>query len=1550
MTARLFFMRAGLIFILLTGLFTSVQVASASPISKTPDQKTAAPLGANPYSTIVTVNTTSDNTNYDGFCSLREALSYTNGTPINLNCGASSGSPYLINVPAGTYILTMGELQVGLNGNVTVTITGAGAANTIIKQSDGCIVSKYMRVLSLDYNYMGNTIVNISGVTISNGAAQEYGGGGILGGGIGDVLNLSDSVISNNCTSTHGANTDGAGIAWGADGILNISNTVFSDNNAGDKQGGAIFFSTNSATSSALNITGSTFVNNTTSSNLGSGAAISIENFGTDTNLSINGSTFINNRSTGNNSIGGAIFLDKGTLNLGNSSSNRFYGNYTNLGASAVGIVQGNLNGANNWWGCNSGPSSSACDGVTVGIGNKVISPWVVLHTTATPATVVSGQATTLTASVLQNSSGGSLAPSQISALVGLPITWANASGGSFSNSQATLEANGTATTTFTHNGVACNNSSGQAKIDSIPNGDVNSTAIISVVCSPEINLTQGATILADGGSFNFGSQTFHSNTDIVFTIANSGASSLTLTTPITLAGANADQFSVQSQPTSPVTPTGSTTFTVRFTPTSAGLKTASLAIANNDSDENPYNIELQGTGTCASALTVTNANTSGSGSLNQAIADLCSGGTITFDGDYTIPITGLTPAKSLTMDGSGHAVTLSGGLLINPGETTVLNGLALSGHGSGGGSALGIINHGTLTINRCTVSNYWWSIDPANLINPGAIYNTGALTINQSTLSDNNSSERGGAVYNSGTFSLYQSTLIRNQATYAGGAIYNAPSSVLTIARSTLGQNQATLQEGGAIYNDGTLSLTNSTIAQNSASNAGGLYLNGNTELLNTLIANNSPYQLFDAYSVSHSAGNLIDTGAGNSLLAPLGNYGGPTQTYAVLPGSAAINDAAVTYCLGSDQRGVGYVSACDIGAFESQGFTLAQNSGDNQSAMINTSFTNPLVVSVTANAPIEPVNGGKVTFTAPSSGASAILTTSPTTISGGESSVTASANGTSGGPYPVQASISSSDSTYFSLTNLAQPTLSINDVTLAEGNSGTTTATFAVSLSSPAGPGGVTFDISTADSTAYTADNDYVAKSLTGQTLPAGSSTYSFDVTINGDTTVEPDETFTVNLSHLSGATMNDGQGVGTIQDDDHVYASIGNRVFLDDGAGGGIKKNGKMDGGETPIANVRVELYHDADVNGIPDAGLVGFDLTDALGFYLFDHLDEGSYLVMIPAGNFSASFDPDGDGPQSAEPGVLFLKWSSTPTGSENEDALGNPNMPFIDGDDNGINNNRPELHGILSGTVTLQNLGEPLGETPLSNQTDPGTPLNKQNNPTGWDGAQSMGRNGEVDGSSNLTIDFGFYEKPADSSAPVVDGFTVPAVSTSFAIPITLFTATDDIGVTGYLISTTNTPPAPDAAGWADTAPSSYTVAADGAYTLYPWAKDESGKVSSVYASPASVTVNTVTKKSTTSLLTVTELPHLFGQSWKLSVIVSAASGTPEGSVTFKDGTTVLQTVSLSNGAATLDIPSFPYGQHTLTAEYLGSSNYYGSLSDPVAILVNLYGFLPIIYK
>jgi uncharacterized protein (TIGR03437 family) len=130
--------------------------------------------------------------------------------------------------------------------------------------------------------------------------------------------------------------------------------------------------------------------------------------------------------------------------------------------------------------------------------------------------------------------------------------------------------------------------------------------------------------------------------------------------------------------------------------------------------------------------------------------------------------------------------------------------------------------------------------------------------------------------------------------------------------------------------------------------------------------------------------------------------------------------------------------------------------------------------------------------------------------------------------------------------------PSLSINDVQVAEGNSGTATATFTVSLSSAPQAADVTFDIATANGSATTGNNDYVAKTLTAQVIPSGQTTYTFTVTVNGDVNVEPDENFLVNVTNVVGATTADGQGTGTIQNDDQPTLSI-NDVTMNEGNAG-------------------------------------------------------------------------------------------------------------------------------------------------------------------------------------------------------------------------------------------------------------------------------------------------------------------------------------------------------------------------------------------------------------
>ncbi len=105
-----------------------------------------------------------------------------------------------------------------------------------------------------------------------------------------------------------------------------------------------------------------------------------------------------------------------------------------------------------------------------------------------------------------------------------------------------------------------------------------------STISVPEMNLKQAATDIPDSGSYNFDSQAVGSDTDVIFTIENTGTADLALTTPLTIEGVDANQFNIQADPASTVQPGETTTFTVRFSPTSGDAKTAMISISNNDS------------------------------------------------------------------------------------------------------------------------------------------------------------------------------------------------------------------------------------------------------------------------------------------------------------------------------------------------------------------------------------------------------------------------------------------------------------------------------------------------------------------------------------------------------------------------------------------------------------------------------------------------------------------------------------------------------------------------------------------------------------------------------------------------------------------------------------------------------------------------------------------------------------------------------------------------------------------------------------------------------
>ena len=204
------------------------------------------------------------------------------------------------------------------------------------------------------------------------------------------------------------------------------------------------------------------------------------------------------------------------------------------------------------------------------------------------------------------------------------------------------------------------------------------------------------------------------------------------------------------------------------------------------------------------------------------------------------------------------------------------------------------------------------------------------------------------------------------------------------------------------------------------------------------------------------------------------------------------------------------------------------------------------PVAFTATVTAG-SPVTTGTVTFR---EGAAPLASAVPVDGSGHAAFSTASLTP---GPHTITADYSGPPQFGSSSGGVAQtvdalPTISITDVSIAEGNSGTTDAVFAVSLSARTHTATVQVSYATADGTASSA-SDYAARADTLAFAP-GETTRTIAVTVNGDNVFEPDETFFVNLSGATHATIADAQGQGTIGNDDGVPTMVVNDVSVVEG----------------------------------------------------------------------------------------------------------------------------------------------------------------------------------------------------------------------------------------------------------------------------------------------------------------------------------------------------------------------------------------------------------------
>ncbi len=320
-------------------------------------------------------------------------------------------------------------------------------------------------------------------------------------------------------------------------------------------------------------------------------------------------------------------------------------------------------------------------------------------------------------------------------------------------------------------------------------------------------------------------------------------------------------------------------------------------------------------------------------GELNVAIEcfnDKTDSGVYTISIDHgisatasTTPIDNANGGVELVIQGNGNSGDWNGNLspgvrpfLIEAGTTVTINDFSITG-----GNVLGTERG-------------------------GAIRNLGNLTINRCSIGGNQSEYDGGAIYNGddALMVINDSAVFSNEAQggsepVAGGGIFNAGS--LTIRNSTVSGNTSS-NDGGGIASTGPLNLDSVTVTANSAQGAAGggagagVFIGSTGTLIaqNTILAGSADEADCWAFSntVTDGGHNLVGSQLGcgftdgdngtlvgeDPLLDILRNNGGPTRTHALLAGSPAI-DAGDTD-LNTDQRGYARPSgaADDIGAFE--------------------------------------------------------------------------------------------------------------------------------------------------------------------------------------------------------------------------------------------------------------------------------------------------------------------------------------------------------------------------------------------------------------------------------------------------------------------------------------------------------------------------------------------------------------------------------------------------------------------------------------------------------
>ncbi|HET9180669.1 MAG TPA: hypothetical protein VFP59_00940 [Candidatus Angelobacter sp.] len=583
------------------------------------------------------------------------------------------------------------EFDTGTSGTANLTLTNVTlqGCSTTHGNGGGIAVFNFL-VNGPGLATFNNSIIqNNSAVDNTSGIAAT--GGGIWVSDPARISMLNSQVLNNNATQVNGSVAgEGGGIT-----ITNrtttgsrqsvIQNSIISGNHATGNGGGIHDESNLSVTQTSItnNVAGTA---NLTNAQDGGGLFLNPPDNGCPTgctdSVSLQKVTITGNSATlrgggiaaGNDTGAGPLTMNFSRL-AGNTAPT---GNNFSNDSTTASVTD-------NWWGTNS-PSGTIS---TINTGSTTFDPFIELTHTASPATIRINQSSTLTGSIAQDNHGTAIPTSNLTELIGLPITFNNAVLGTIPNAQPeTIGASGTATATFNAGGI-----SGQGHADAtVDQATVTANIVIleplrvvksfnptSVAVNATSTLTFAVTnpnVIAVDANFT---DTFPAGLVVA---ATPGVTNTCGGTVTAVAGSGSVSFSNASLPV------GSCSITVKVSSAVDGVYNNSVTI----------NSTAAGTGaqsTSSNTLTVINP---------PSIAKTFGAKTIPLNGTTSLTFTVSSTNQNLTLNGVGFTDGLPAGLVVasTPNLNNTCGGTATAAAGS---SSVSLIGATLAPGASCTVS-----------------------------------------------------------------------------------------------------------------------------------------------------------------------------------------------------------------------------------------------------------------------------------------------------------------------------------------------------------------------------------------------------------------------------------------------------------------------------------------------------------------------------------------------------------------------------------------------------------------------------------------------------------------------------------------------------------------------------------------------------------------------------------------------------------------------------------------------------------------------------